>query len=249
MLAWKRGDLYAAAQRLMIAFGVALAVVVIVAAFIGGGQWLPLFGIGLAVFLMLGALSEPAYRIRLGKVPVGDSLHRALGLPRSAWGTALAHFGLGVAVLGIVAASAWQTETIRTMSAGDTVTVAGKSVTMDGFVPRQEANYRETAVRFSVRDGGRVVRVLEPSKRLFPARDMVTTESAIATFGFSQLYISLGDLSDTSATVRVYSKPLVTLIWLGPLVMVVGGLLSLSDRRLRVGAPRPARTLAPHGAE
>jgi cytochrome c-type biogenesis protein CcmF len=135
------------------------------------------------------------------------------------------------------------------MSAGDTIAIAGKSVTMDGFVPRQEANYRETAVRFSVRDGGRVVRIMEPSKRLFPARNMVTTESAIATFGFSQLYISLGDLSDTSATVRMYWKPLVTLIWLGPLVMVIGGLFSLSDRRLRVGAPRPARKLAPSGAE
>jgi cytochrome c-type biogenesis protein CcmF len=78
---------------------------------------------------------------------------------------------------------------------------------------------------------------------------MVTTESAIATFGFSQLYISLGDLNEAAATVRVYWKPLVTLIWLGPLVMVLGGLLSLSDRRLRVGAPRLARKLAPHGAE
>jgi cytochrome c-type biogenesis protein CcmF len=210
---------------------------------------LPLFGVGLAAFLMLGALSEPVYRVRLGRLPIAESAQRALGLPRSAWGSALAHFGLGVAVLGIVSASAWQTEAIRTMSAGDTIAIAGKSVTMDGFVPRQEANYRETAVRFSVRDGGRVVRIMEPSKRLFPARNMVTTESAIATFGFSQLYISLGDLSDTSATVRMYWKPLVTLIWLGPLVMVIGGLFSLSDRRLRVGAPRPARKLAPSGAE
>jgi cytochrome c-type biogenesis protein CcmF len=249
MLAWKRGDLYAAAQRLMIAFGVALGVVILTAALNGGVRWLPLFGVGLAAFLMLGALSEPVYRVRLGRLPIAESAQRALGLPRSAWGSALAHFGLGVAVLGIVSASAWQTEAIRTMSAGDTIAIAGKSVTMDGFVPRQEANYRETAVRFSVRDGGRVVRIMEPSKRLFPARNMVTTESAIATFGFSQLYISLGDLSDTSATVRMYWKPLVTLIWLGPLVMVIGGLFSLSDRRLRVGAPRPARKLAPSGAE
>jgi cytochrome c-type biogenesis protein CcmF len=224
-------------------------VVILTAALNGGVRWLPLFGVGLAAFLMLGALSEPVYRVRLGRLPIAESAQRALGLPRSAWGSALAHFGLGVAVLGIVSASAWQTEAIRTMSAGDTIAIAGKSVTMDGFVPRQEANYRETAVRFSVRDGGRVVRIMEPSKRLFPARNMVTTESAIATFGFSQLYISLGDLSDTSATVRMYWKPLVTLIWLGPLVMVIGGLFSLSDRRLRVGAPRPARKLAPSGAE
>jgi cytochrome c-type biogenesis protein CcmF len=83
---------------------------------------------------------------------------------------------------------------------------------------------------------------MEPSKREFSTRQMTTTESAIRTFGFSQLYLSLGDIgTDGTTTVRVYWKPLVTLIWLGPIVMALGGLLSLSDRRLRVGAPRPAR--------
>jgi cytochrome c-type biogenesis protein CcmF len=84
---------------------------------------------------------------------------------------------------------------------------------------------------------------LEPSKRNFPARNTSTTEAALVTRGgFSQLYLSLGDPNpDGSISVRVYHKPLVLLIWLGPVIMVLGGALSLSDRRLRVGAPKPAK--------
>ena len=128
------------------------------------------------------------------------------------------------------------------MKPGDTTTIAGRAVTLDGFVPRTGPNYRENAVRFTVRRGGTVIAVMEPAKRNFALRQTTTTEAAIKTFGFSQLYISLGDIAESGATtVRIYWKPLVTLTWLGAIVMAIGGAFSLSDRRLRVGAPRPAR--------
>jgi len=80
-----------------------------------------------------------------------------------------------------------------------------------------------------------------PTKRLYTTRKMPTTESAIETFMFSQLYLSLGDPEpDGSITLRAWWKPLVTFIWLGPVLMVFGGLVSLADRRLRVGAPKRA---------
>jgi cytochrome c-type biogenesis protein CcmF len=105
-------------------------------------------------------------------------------------------------------------------------------------------------VRLTVRRGGSTVAIMEPSKRLFTVRQTATTEAAIETLGLSQLYASLGDLApDNSVTVRVYWKPLVTLIWIGPIIMALGGALSLSDRRLRIGAPRPARRSAPVPAE
>jgi cytochrome c-type biogenesis protein CcmF len=87
-----------------------------------------------------------------------------------------------------------------------------------------------------------VIGTLEPSKRSFPSRSTTTTEAALMTRGVSQLYVSLGEASaaDGAVTVRLYHKPLVVLIWLGAVVMMLGGALSLSDRRLRVGAPRPA---------
>ena len=74
---------------------------------------------------------------------------------------------------------------------------------------------------------------------------MTTTESALMTRGLSQLYLSLGDTeADGAIGVRIYYKPLVLLIWIGAVVMMLGGALSLSDRRLRVGAPKPAKQAA-----
>ena len=82
---------------------------------------------------------------------------------------------------------------------------------------------------------------MEPSKRNFSARAMTTNEAALMMRGFGQLYLSLGDMNaDGSVAVRLYYKPMVLLIWIGAVVMMLGGALSLSDRRLRVGAPKPA---------
>ncbi len=250
LLAWKRGDLLAASQRLMLALGLALAAAIVAGAFAGFHDALALAGIGLGVWLIAGAVSELAFRLRLGKAPFGDSVHRALGLPRSAWGTMFAHAGVGLTVLGIVAATTWQGELIRSMKPGDAAQLAGYELTLDGFVDRAGPNYQETAVKFTVRRGGNVVATLEPSKRRFAASGTDTTESAIRTIWFSQLYLSIGDITaDGTVTARLYWKPLVTLIWLGALVMAFGGLLSLSDRRLRVGAPKPARRAQPVPAE
>jgi cytochrome c-type biogenesis protein CcmF len=119
-------------------------------------------------------------------------------------------------------------------------------LTFDGISNRPGPNYSDLVGRFTVRrTSGELIGTVEPSRRTFPARNMATTEAALMTRGFSQLYVSLGDPSpDGSVAVRLYYKPLVLLIWLGAGIMFVGGALSLSDRRLRVGAPRPAKARA-----
>jgi len=241
-LAWKRGDLRGVTQRLMAAFAVTILIMAIAAVLAGATNVLAVLGVGLGVWLVAGALAELAFRVRLGSSSFGESLRRLAGLPRSAFGTTVAHAGLGLVVLGIVSASAWSTERILTMRPGETTTIAGREIKLDGVNQRQGANYIEKAVHFTVSRGGVVETVAEPSKRKFPVRGSETTEAAIKTFWLSQLYVSLGDVADDGAvTVRIYWKPLVTLTWLGAIVMAFGGLLSLSDRRLRVGAPRPAR--------
>jgi cytochrome c-type biogenesis protein CcmF len=169
-------------------------------------------------------------------------LSRARGLPRSAWGTALAHFAAGMVLLGVIAETQWNAERIVSLKQGESVAVRGYELRLDGLVPRQGPNYRELVAHFTLREGGQVIDVLTPSKRTFPQRNMTTSEAALLARGASQLYLSLGDVgNDGSVTVRLYHKPLVLLIWLGAIVMVLGGALSLSDRRLRVGAPKPAR--------
>ena len=242
LLAWKRGDLGGAAQRLMAA--AALGIVALAATFAiqGGGPVLAPFGIGLAVYVMIGALVDPVERTGLFRVPFSTALARARGLPRSAWGTAVAHFAAGMLLFGVIAESQWNAERIVSLKPGETVSVRGYDLTLDGLLPRPGPNYRELVARFTVRRDGQVVDVLEPSKRTFPQRQMSTTEAALLTSGASQLYLSLGDVgSDGAIAVRLYHKPLVLLIWFGPVLMAFGGLLSLSDRRLRVGAPKPAR--------
>lgn len=250
LLAWKRGDIGAAAERLMIAFGIALLAGILSYAFVADEPVLALFGLALGAWLIAGAISEIAFRIKLGSASLGESLRRARGLPRAAFGTTFAHAGVGVMILGLVATTAWQTETILTMTQGETVEVGARTITLDSFERRLGSNFSDNVVLFTVRSGGALVATMEPSKRHFNARASETTEAAIETFGLSQLYISLGDLgSDGAVTVRVFWKPLVLLIWLGPLVMALGGLISLSDRRLRVGAPRPARRAVAAPAE
>src|SRR5690606_5516809 len=184
---------YAAAQRLTVAFGVALAGAIVVAAYFGAHDALALLGVWLGVWLIAGAFAELAFRIKVGGAPLAENVRRLRGLPRSALGTTLAHAGVGVTVLGIIVATTWSTEAIRSMKTGESLDVGGYSLTLDGFVERPGPNYHETAARFSVRSGGALLGTMEPAKRQFEARQMATTEAAIRTIGFSQIYLSLGD--------------------------------------------------------
>jgi cytochrome c-type biogenesis protein CcmF len=250
LLAWKRGDLYGVAQRLLAACGIAVLGIAVTFAVTEGGPVLAPFGIGLGLFVIAGAVTDLVERTGLLKLPFKTALHRAAGLPRSTWGTAVAHSGIAVSLIGIVATTGWGTERIASMKPKDTLSLAGYELTFDGAVPRQGPNYRELVGRFTVRRGGATVATMEPSKRSFPARESSTTEAALLTRGFSQLYLSLGDPEPGGGVaVRIYHQPLVLLIWLGTVVMVLGGALSLSDRRLRVGAPTPARKPAMQPAE
>jgi cytochrome c-type biogenesis protein CcmF len=245
MLAWKRGDLLGAAQRLLAAGVVALLALALVWAWADGGSALAPLAIALAVFVIAGAVTDIAERIGLFRGPLNVSAARARGLPRAAWGAAFAHAGIGIALIGIVCETTWNTEYIGTMKAGDVAAVAGYQLTLDGLIQEQGPNYRETVAPFTVMEQGERIAIMRPSKRSFTTRGgMSTTEAALLTRGASQLYISLGDTAASGVTVRIYYKPMVLLIWLGPVIMALGGLLSLSDRRLRVGAPKPARALS-----
>jgi cytochrome c-type biogenesis protein CcmF len=244
MLAWKRGDLYGAAQRLLAAGIAALVAMAIAWAWARGGSALAPLAIGLAIFVIAGAIADLVERAGLFRNPLAISLRRAAGLPRSAWGSAFAHAGIGIALIGIVCETTWNSEYIGTMKPNDLIPFAGYELKLDSLSQRQGPNYREMVAAFSVSLGGEKLSVMTPSKRNFTTRSASTTEAALLTRGVSQLYISLGDTAaDGGVTVRIYHKPLVLLIWYGPVLMALGGMLSLSDRRLRVGAPKPAKAL------
>lgn len=242
MLAWKRGDLLGVTQRLLAAGVAGLVAVAIVWGWARGGSALAPLAIGLGIFVIAGAVTDIVERTGLVRLPFATVRQRARGLPRSAWGSALAHAGLGVALIGIVCETTWNSEYLATMKRNDLAHIAGFDVKLDGLLQRQGPNYREMVAEFSVSRDGERLSVMTPSKRSFTTRGSSTTEAALLTRGASQFYISLGDANAEGAiAVRIYHKPLVLLIWWGPVLMAFGGMLSLSDRRLRVGAPKPAR--------
>jgi cytochrome c-type biogenesis protein CcmF len=113
-------------------------------------------------------------------------------------------------------------------------------------VPRTGPNYREEVARLTILREGQAIGSLETAKRISTTRGTPTTEAGIMTLGLSQVYASFGERQPDGAVVlRLYYKPLVTLIWLGAVVMAFGGALSLTDRRFRVGAPARARRPEP----
>jgi cytochrome c-type biogenesis protein CcmF len=243
MLAWKRGDIVAAGQRLIAAAVLALVALVAVFAWQQRGPWLAPFGIALGIWLLLGALSDLAFRARLTDSSWREGFRRLGNLPRSAYGTLLAHAGLGVVVIGVVATTAWRSESILAMKPAETASLAGYELTFQGVAPREGPNYRERVGVFKVTRGGEDVTTLDPSKRAFTVEQSSTTEAGIHVSWRGDLYVVLGDeLKNGAYSVRIYFNPLVRLIWLGAVIMFIGGGLSLSDRRLRVGAPKRART-------
>jgi len=250
-LAWKRGDLAAALQRLLAAAIIALVGFTAAFALFWRGPWLAPFGIALGVWIVAGALTEWASRVKLFAAGPEEVWRRARGLPRSAYGTTLAHAGMGLMVLGIVATTAWQSEHVVTLKVGERTEIAGYELTFRGVVPNQGPNYQEQVGLFAVTSRGSPVTELEPAKRIYDAPRQATTEAGIHASWGGDLYVVLGDaLQDGSGwVVRMYFNPLVRLIWIGCLVMAFGGLLSLSDRRLRVGAPRRTRRPLPAPAE
>jgi cytochrome c-type biogenesis protein CcmF len=246
-LGWKRGDLLGAAQRLLAAAIIAALAIASAFALEHGGPVLAPFGVGIAIFVMAGAITDIVERTMVLRLPFRAALSRALGLPRSAWGTAFAHFGIGVTLMGIVCVTAWGSERIAEVKPGETLEISPYRVTFDGLFNRLGPNYRDLVGRFTVRRvAGGLIGHMEPSRRTFTARNEAVTEAALKTRGFSQLYVSLGDpAADGAVAVRLYYKPQVLMIWLGAAFMFLGGGLALSDRRLRVGAPQPAKSRMP----
>ena len=172
LLAWKRGDLLGVAQRLMGAAALAFVGIAATFAIMGAKAILAPFMIGLAVYVMAGALTDIVERTGLFRSPFSSSMSRARGLPRSAWGTAIAHFGLGVTLLGIVCETNWSSERIVVVKPNDVVSISSYELIFQGLTQRQGPNYRELTARFVVKSGGSDVGVLEPSKRTFATRAM-----------------------------------------------------------------------------
>ena len=241
LLPWKRGDLYAALSRLKVAFVVTAAAALVTLAATGAHSIGAACGLALAAWLFAATLTELAERVRLAADPRG-ALRRALHLPRATWGMILAHGGMAVVIAGITGSNAWTAERIVDARPGDRIELAGYTIALDAVNQVSGPDYTATRADMRLMRGGREIAQLHPEKRFFPVENGSATGVAIRTNLLSDVYAVIGDPDGKGGyTLRLYWNPLVPWIWLGAAAMALGGLVSLTDRRHRVGAPARRR--------
>jgi cytochrome c-type biogenesis protein CcmF len=156
----------------------------------------------------------------------------------SAAASALAHAGLGISLIGIAAVLCWKSEASDVLASGQSLTVGAYELRLRDVDDVQGPNYFAKRADIDVLRNGRVIETLSPEKRSYPAEGQAIGKPAIHTTGFSDLYVALGDeRGHGSWVVRAYVNPLAPCIWLGGIVMALGGCASLFGR-LRVGAAK-----------
>ena len=246
LLSWKRGDLWAALQRLKLAFAIAAGAAVVTLMVMGASSLGAACGLALAAWLLAATIIEWAERIHLFSEPLGGSVRRALRLPRATWGMSFAHAGMAVVVAGITGASAWTVEKIESVRPGGSVELAGYTIALDAVGDARGPDYTATRADMRLLKGDTLIAEMHPEKRFFPLENGNQTDVAIRTNLLADVYAVIGDPDGKGGyTLRLYYNPLVPWIWLGAALMAFGGLVSLSDRRHRVGAPaRRERRLA-----
>jgi cytochrome c-type biogenesis protein CcmF len=248
ILSWKRAVLGRPMRALIPAAALAVALGLLAYAMQTGRSALGPIGLALGAWVVFGAGVD--LWLRAGRGPIGQRFGRILRLPRADWGKSTAHTGLGVTVFAVAAMHAWQVEDIRTMHVGDSFDLHGYNITLADVTKETGPNYFSTMATMTVASGDKVVATVYPEKRVYPVAGMPTTEAGI-DYGFTRdVYLVIGDPQDDGSwAVRSYYKPFANWIWGGALLMAIGGMISLADRRYRVAAGARARNIKAVPAE
>ncbi|HEX7887129.1 MAG TPA: heme lyase CcmF/NrfE family subunit [Phenylobacterium sp.] len=239
LLAWKRGDARRVVQRLWIALLVSAATGLLALTLVSPKKAFGVLGVAMGGWLIAGALVEIVERTRAFRAPLAETWRRLTGLPRGAWGMTLAHLGLGVFVMGAVFETTWKVEAAEALHVGGGLTVGAYHVALGAVRPVAGPNYDADRATIAVTRDGRPVCTVQPERRLYTTGGQTTSEVGICYRGPSHIYVVLGERRDGGTyLVRAYWNPWASLIFLGPAIMGLGGLISLSDRRLRLGVGR-----------
>jgi cytochrome c-type biogenesis protein CcmF len=231
---WKKADLPALAIRLRWAFGVSLGTAVFLPFVLG--KWTPLLSLGLLLALWIVTTAVVNVRERLAHAEGAGIGARLAALPRSYWGMLLAHCGIAVLIVGVTMVKGFEVEQDLRMNVGDTATIGGYTFRFDGVQDLTGPNYTAARGTFHVSKGGHDVTVMHPEKRFYMVQNQTMTEAAIDTGLIRDLYVSLGEPLEGGAwSVRLYHKPFIDWIWGGCLIMALGGMMAISDRRYRLG--------------
>ena len=229
---WKNSSLPELAMRLRWAFGVSVATALILPVLLG--HWTPMIGLGLFLAFWIFATSANLIYQRLS---ISDQAlhHRVKAIPRAWWGMVIAHLGIAVFALGVTIVKGFESEIAVRMLPGEVAHLAGYDFTFKGVEEIQGPNYTASRGQLLVTKNGAVRTTLSSEKRLYTVQNMPMTEAGISPAIIHDLYASLGEpLEDGAWSVRIYYKPMVEWIWFGCLMMGLGGLLALSDKRYRM---------------
>ena len=241
---WKRGRLAERRGPILVTFCIAAAIgtAVVLGAF-GGRHLLAIVGLGLGVWIMLSSLVDPL-----------DRLRRGLSLSRAVLGMSIAHIGLGVAVIALTAVESYTVERDVALGVGDTAHVGGYDFRFLGTRPVEGPNYSAIRAQVYVSRHGRPIVTLYPEKREYWVRRTTGTVAGIKNRYGTDIFIAMGDdLGAGRWSMRAQIRPLVTLLWLGPMLMAFGGLCAITDRRYRLAreatpASEPLRGAKEHTA-
>ena len=235
MLSWKRAKLENILERVIAVFILSILSTAILV-FIYGGSASAFLGLFLGVWLILGTIYEFLIKVGL-KLSFHTFLKRSLQLPRSAYGMSLAHIGVAIFVIGVTVSSAWKIEIEQPIIKGEKVVINSIELKFLNINNVEGPNWIAERGEFEVVRLGKKKEFLYPERRFYPASKINTSEPAIMSNAFFDLYIVLGESlnNDESYSLRVYYSPFINWIWFGIMCMVLGGLLSVSDRKHRLG--------------
>ena len=235
MLSWKRAKLENILERVIAVFILSILSTAILV-FIYGGSASAFLGLFLGVWLILGTIYEFLIKVGL-KLSFNTFMKRSLQLPRSAYGMSLAHIGVAIFVIGVTVSSAWKIEIEQPIIKGEKVVINSIELKFLNINNVEGPNWIAERGEFEVVRLGKKKEFLYPERRFYPASKINTSEPAIMSNAFFDLYIVLGESlnNDESYSLRVYYSPFINWIWFGIMCMVLGGLLSVSDRKHRLG--------------
>ena len=233
-LPWKRANILNSSKKLIFVFILSICLAGLIWAIQTGKSLIGPVGVFLGAWIVMGTILD-----LFSKLGRSISLKRLIVLPRADFGKFFAHSGLGITMFAIAALTSWEKEDIRVVPVGGSWKIAAYELKLNSVENVRGPNYFSTMGIIAVSKDGQLLTVLRPEKRNYPVAQMPTTEAAIDYRLSRDLYVVLGDQqSDNSWTIRTYLKPFTNWIWGGCALMAVGGLLSLTDRRLRIAAGR-----------
>ena len=229
---WRKAGAIDLALRLRWAAGVSVAAALLAPALLG--HWTPLIGFGLLLATWIASTVVLNLVTRLREHPAPAWSQRLRAQPGSYYGMLLAHFGMAVFIVGVTVVGGFAVEKDVRMAPGDTVAIGSYVFKLEGLAERRGPNYAAVRATLSVTDDGRPIGELNPERRVYTVSRSPMTETAIDRGFTRDLYVALGDSVGTNAWgMRVYYKPFVGWIWGGCLLMALGGMLAVMDRRYR----------------